>query len=47
MQRRLSLPLLVPPMTIEEEEDQNSDDNNGDRGDRSGPSTGSKGTCLC
>ena len=46
MQRRLSLPLLVPPMIIEEEENQNSDDNNGNRGDGAGPSTGSKGTCL-
>ena len=36
--RRLSLPLLVPPMTIEEEEDQDSEDHNPKGGDEAGPS---------
>ena len=46
MRRRLSLPLLVPPMTIEEEEDQDSEDNNADGGDEVGPSTAGKGCFI-
>jgi hypothetical protein len=43
MRRRMSQPLCVPPPTIEEEEDQDSEDHNANAGDESGPSTAGKG----
>jgi hypothetical protein len=42
MRRRMSLPLCVPPMTIEEEEVEDSVDRNAHGGDEGGPSTAGK-----
>ena len=46
VRRRFLLPFLVPPMTIEEEEDQDSEDNNADGGDEVGPSTAANKGCI-
>ena len=43
MRRRISLPLCVPPITIEEEEVQDSVDHNANAGDEGGPSTAERG----
>ena len=46
MRRRMSLPLCVPPMSIEEEEDQDSEDHNANAGDGAGPSTAGRGCFI-
>ncbi len=46
MCRRMSLPLCVPPMSIEEEEDRDSEDHNANAGDGAGPSTAGRGCFI-
>ena len=46
MRRRMSLPLCVPPMSIEEEEDQDSEDHNAYAGDGAGLSTAGRGCFI-
>ena len=46
MRRRMSLPLCVPPMTIEEEELEDSVDHNANGADEGGPSTAGRSCFL-